>query len=193
MKPILAALAATGLVAAASAPAFAQDRMDDDDDRAMMNDRMMSSEERIMYDRLPADRRAAYDRFDQQTRDYYRTLRPEQTDMFFMLDDTQRSQMMALTPEQRDRAWTSMMQRQGNMAQGNMGQGNMAQGNMTQGNIRFTSNAVVQNAPAPHQGEYPICETDMQDNCMNAWEAGRRGAGVSRPLDYWPGRPASSM
>ena len=54
-------------------------------------------------------------------------------------------------------------------------------------NMRFVSNAVVQNIPAPHQGEYPVCESDADDNCINAWAAGRRGPGVDRPLEYWPG------
>ena len=197
MKTLLASAAALGLMATA-APSLAQTTMDRTDTRTGMQDRMMTPEDRAMYDRLPADRRMSYDRFDQPTRDYYRTLPADRADAFFTLNDQQRTQLMALTPEQRDRAWTAMMQNRNSMAQGNMNQGTMAQGNMNQGtmaagNVRFVSNAVVQQAPAPHRGEYPICESDRQDNCMNAWEAGRRGPGVDRPLGYWPGRPASSM
>ena len=39
----------------------------------------------------------------------------------------------------------------------------------------------------------PICQKGQQDNCINAWEAGKRGRGVDRPLNYWPGKPASEI
>ena len=42
----------------------------------------------------------------------------------------------------------------------------------------------------PPTGDLPICSPNQQDNCINSWEA--RGTGT-KPLDYWPGRPASQM
>ena len=59
---------------------------------------------------------------------------------------------------------------------------------------RFVRSEVVQTTPGdqgPPTGDLPICEDNAQDNCINAWEAGERGPGVTRPLDYWPGQPAS--
>lgn len=60
------------------------------------------------------------------------------------------------------------------------------------GEMHWASNAVVQDIPTPHQGEYPVCESDADDNCIKAWAAGQRGPGVDRPLGYWPGEPSSS-
>ncbi len=62
--------------------------------------------------------------------------------------------------------------------------------------MRFVSNEMVQSTPGdqgPPTGEVPICSANEQDNCINAWEAGKRGRGVTKPLGYWPGKPASEM
>lgn len=60
--------------------------------------------------------------------------------------------------------------------------------------MRFVSSPVVQTTPAdagpPPDGELPICSEDAQDNCINSWEANKTG---NRPLEYWPGRPASEI
>lgn len=37
----------------------------------------------------------------------------------------------------------------------------------------------------------PICKGDVQDGCINPREAGLNYG--NRPLNYWPGKPASSM
>ena len=66
----------------------------------------------------------------------------------------------------------------------------------TAGNIQYRSTERVQATPGdqgPPTGEVPICSANEQDNCINAWEAGKRGPGVARPLTYWPGQPASEM
>jgi len=65
--------------------------------------------------------------------------------------------------------------------------GATASGNM--GNMRFVRSEVVQATPGdqgPPTGDLPVCENNAQDNCINAWEAGRRGAGVTRPLENFP-------
>ena len=57
------------------------------------------------------------------------------------------------------------------------------------GNMRFVRSEVVQATPGdqgPPTGDLPICENNAQDNCINAWEAGQRGAGVTRPLENFP-------
>lgn len=45
---------------------------------------------------------------------------------------------------------------------------------------------------ASRPADYPVCTAERQDSCINPWAAGRRGPGVTRPLSYWPGEPASS-
>ena len=90
------------------------------------------------------------------------------------------------------------MAQQGSMAatgntgqQGAMaGQGTMNQQAMTSGNIRFVASERVQATPmdaGPPTGDVPVCRAGQTDNCMNAWEAGRRGPSVAKPLGYYPG------
>lgn len=58
------------------------------------------------------------------------------------------------------------------------------------GNMRFVRGEVTQNAPAATPGtEYPPCRGEVQDGCVNPREAGLNYG--NRPLNYWPGRPAS--
>lgn len=38
---------------------------------------------------------------------------------------------------------------------------------------------------------YDVCMSDTQDNCINPRAAGLKWG--DRPLDYWPGKPASKM
>ena len=59
--------------------------------------------------------------------------------------------------------------------------------------INFVSNETVQPTPAdegPPTGDVPICKQGEEDNCINSWEANRTG---NRPINYWPGRPASEI
>ena len=55
---------------------------------------------------------------------------------------------------------------------------------------RFVRGEVAQAAPAATPGaEYPPCRGELQDGCVNPREAGLNYG--NRPLNYWPGRPAS--
>ena len=59
--------------------------------------------------------------------------------------------------------------------------------------IRYVSSETVQQTPEdalPQSSELPICEAGQEDNCINSWEANRTG---NRPINYWPGRPASEI
>ena len=60
--------------------------------------------------------------------------------------------------------------------------------------IEYRSGEVVQATPEdagpPADGELPICKAGQEDNCINSWEANRTG---NRPINYWPGRPASEI
>lgn len=39
--------------------------------------------------------------------------------------------------------------------------------------------------------KYPVCKGAVQDGCINPREAGLNWG--NRPLDHWPGKPASEM
>jgi hypothetical protein len=191
MKLVLtAAASALALGLAVPAQATQQTGMQHSD----MQHSEMTAAQKAMYDSWPADRRMTYDNWPSGVQGYYFTLTPTQQNAFWMLNDEQRLQLYNLPANQRMAAWDGVLA-QVNAMQGQTGTMNQPanRSTMTSGNVRFVSNAVVQNAPPPHQGEYPVCGRDQDDNCMNAWEAGRRGAGVPRPLEYWPGRPASEI
>jgi hypothetical protein len=63
------------------------------------------------------------------------------------------------------------------------------QATASSGNIRFVTSERVQAVAdtGPATGNLPVCSANQTDNCINAWEAGRRGAGVNRPLESYPG------
>lgn len=192
-KTLLAAATALSMI---SVPAMAQ--VHDVDDK-----RDMTEAEQMMYDELDAADQAEFDSYtaDQQTmyfgwndalRGYYWSLNDQQQDAWWYLNDEQRATIFQIqAPEQRSAAWNSVLSQVAELENGNSVT-QTATASTNTANMRFVSNAVVQDAPAPHQGEYPVCESDADDNCINAWAAGQRGPGVDRPLDYWPGEPASS-
>ena len=53
-----------------------------------------------------------------------------------------------------------------------------------------TRQAVLETTPAP-QKDYPVCSATVTDGCIQPREAGMNYG--NRPLDYWPGKPASQM
>lgn len=185
MKSILAATAALGL-ALTAAPAMADDHMDGH----MME---MSAQQQGMYDTWPADRRAMYDGWPHDAQMYFWTLEPMQMDGWWMLNNDQRLRIVAMNPQQRMAAWQSINAQMGGSSSANTAMARTSASANMNSNVRFVSNEMVQSAPAAHNGEYPLCTDGRTDNCMNPWEAGKRGAGVTRPLDYWPGKPASEM
>lgn len=165
----------------------------------------MTAEQRARYEAWPLERRTTFDSLDREEQDYFWTLTPERQDIWWTLTRDERAQIRGMDPENHARAWASIEQQAavaaaaegeaGVLARTN-GATTGAQAGMTSGagadvrGLRFESNEVVQRvAEAP--SEYPICRGDIDDRCINAWEAGQRGPGVNRPLDHWPGRPAS--
>ncbi|GMN14330.1 hypothetical protein [Altererythrobacter sp. MTPC7] len=188
MKNLLAATAAAALTLTA-APAFADDHMEGD----MVE---LTTAQQTMYDGWPAERQTTYDAWPMEAKTYYWTLTPEQTEAWWVLTNEQRVRVVGMNEMQRSQAWTSILSQINGTAAAPAApaaQANASATAATTGNVRFVSNEMAQSAPAPVTGEYPICSANQQDNCMNAWEAGRRGPGVNRPLDYWPGQPASEM
>ncbi len=197
-KAILAAATALSM---AAIPAAAQ--VNNVDDK-----RDMTEAQQTMYDELDADQRTMFDSYtpDQQTmyygwndalRGYYWSLDQDEQNAWWYLNDQQRVTLFQIqAPEQREAAWTSIIAQVDEMEGDSASTSQQAYSNTSNtssdGEMRWASNAVVQNIPAPHQGEYPVCESDADDNCINAWAAGQRGPGVDRPLNYWPGEPSSS-
>ena len=194
MKSLLAATAAIGL-AMTGIPAFAQSEMNNE--MAEITTTQQSS-----YDSWPLDRRSTYDGWPAKAQSYFWTLNQDQVRGWWALTDEQRVQIVGMAPEQRAVAWTAIMnQLTGATAMPAdpgpaSARATTAPPGTMASNIDFRSSERVQATPAdqgPATGEVPICTANQEDNCINAWEAGRRGPGVNRPLDYWPGQPASEM
>ena len=180
---ILAGAAALALTAA---PAIADDHMDADA-------YMWTDAQEAMYDGWPADRQTAYDAWPANVQEYYWTLTPAQTNGWWVLNDEQRVRIYEMTPEQRSTAWTQIAA-QLNGASTSATTATTASTSAST-SPRFVSNAVTQSTPAgytqaPSGTDLPVCSANQQDGCINSWEKNRTG---TKPLDYWPGRPASEM
>ncbi|UVI38644.1 hypothetical protein [Qipengyuania spongiae] len=197
MKTLLAAGAAISL-ALGTAPAIAQ------------SDEMpMTAQQQTMYDAWPADRQSSYDAWPMEAKTYFWTLNDQQKSGWWVLNDEQRMRIIGMTPQQRTAAWTSIMNQMSGTAAtattaapagsatattgartNQAAAGGMAS---TSGAMRFVSSERVQPTPddqGPPSGDVPICTANQQDNCINSWEARKTG---NRPLEQWPGRPASEM
>lgn len=204
-------IASAAALAFAAVPAVGSAQMQSNMNQMNQPRATMTAEQQRMYDRLDADKRMVYDRMPMEQQQYYMTLNTQQQDAWFMLDDDQRMRLYNMEPTQRNAAWTSVMQQinaantgmTGAMPQNNAAMSNhtamnnsmartnnMAMNNQTVGNIRYVSTTLVQPTPAdagPPTGDVPVCGRSDYDNCINAWEAGRRGPGVDRPADRYPG------
>ena len=166
-----------------------------DDKRAEMTDM-----QRTAYDAWPAERRTMYDAWPNTYRTYYWELTPAQQNGWWALTDEQRTRVYAMTPEQRTAAWTTITQ-QMNSA-GNMNNASTtgttartAAAMASTGGPRFVRGEVVQTTPAGYSAtangaDLPVCTPNQQDGCINSWEKNKTG---TRPLNYWPGQPASEM
>ncbi|RVQ68922.1 hypothetical protein EKN06_01480 [Croceicoccus ponticola] len=133
---------------------------------------------RTAYWAWPSDSRTSYWTWPSDYQSYYWALTPEQQSAWWALSPEQRGQITAMTPEQQLAAWDSIN----------------AQITATQAAETKTimaSSTTVEATPAARTGEYPICGGAIQDSCIQPREAGKNYGNV--PLDYWPGKPASSM
>jgi type II secretory pathway pseudopilin PulG len=175
-------------VLAFAVPAVAQDMAVD----AQGNVYVMTPVQQSAYDTWPPDRQTMYTGWPDTYKTYYWTLTPSQQTGWWALTDEQRAKVYAMTPDMRTTTWASIEKQMMNTPSASA---SMMAGASTAGaTMQFVSNAMVQSVPtdaAP--ANPPICKAGQQDNCINAWEAGKRGAGVNRPLDHWPGKPASEM
>ena len=142
---------------------------------------VLTTPQQAMYDGWPMENQAMYDAWPAEVQTYYWTLTEPQMQAWWQLNDGQRVAIYRMEPTQRAATWQSITQK-------------MSPGMASKtSDIRYQSNAVVQKTPASSraQSSYPICKGDVQDDCMQPRAAGKNWG--NRPLDYWPGKPASEM
>ena len=184
-KLILASAAALAFTAV---PTSAQDVAVD----AAGNVYVLTEVQQADYDGWPLERRTLYSAWPYGVQEYYWTLTPAQMDGWWVLTDPQRVSVYEMTPEQRAIAWTQIAAQMNASTTATVA--TTAAASASAMSPRFVSNAVVQTTPAaetPAAGEdLPVCTPKQQDNCINSWEKNKTG---NRPLDYWPGRPASEI
>lgn len=177
-------------VAAAAAIGMAPSAMADHHMEAQVE---LSAEQQATYDGWAEANRAAYDSWPADVQGYYWTLDPMQAKAWWQLNDEQRVAIFGMAPNQRAATWQSIAQQMNERkATAKTTTSASATSNARTTSVSYQSGAVVQTVPTNKvTGEYPLCNNGRTDACMNPWEAGRRGAGVTKPLDYWPGQPAS--
>ena len=174
-------------VAAATAMAMAPNAMADDHMEMQVE---LTAQQQAMYDGWSDANRMTYDAWPADVQAYYWTLTPMQTRAWWQLTDEQRVAIFEMAPAQRAATWQSISQ------QMNQRSATAQTATTTDATTdpRYQSNAVVQTTPASTRsakGEYPICRGDMTDGCIQPRAAGKNWG--NRPLDYWPGKPASEM
>lgn len=190
-KLILAGAAALAL----AVPAVAQDLAVTADGDVYV----LSPEQDVIYKAWPAERRVDYDAWPNDYRVYFWTLTEPQQEGWWVLTPDQRTRIIAMTPEARVAAWTAVEQQMAGIPSANASAtaqvATTAAGSASAMEPRWVSNAVVQTTPADTNaatagGDLPVCKPNQQDGCINSWEKNRTG---NRPLNHWPGQPASEM
>ena len=180
-------LAGAAALALTTAPAIAQDM----DTEAYM----WTDAQETMYDGWPADRQTAYDAWPANVQEYYWTLTPAQTNGWWVLNDEQRVRIYEMTPEQRSTAWTQIAAQMNGASTTATTATTASTSATTSTSPRFVRKEMSQSMPAGYTQvasgtDLPVCKANQQDGCINSWEKNRTG---TKPLDYWPGRPASQM
>lgn len=180
-------LAGAAALAFTTVPAMAQDVAVD----AEGNVYVMSDDQQGMYDAWPADRKAAYDAWPDGVQEYYWTLTPVQVEGWWLLTDDQRVRIYEMTPEARAQAWTQV---QAQVPNATATAATTAAASASTTGPRFVSKEVTQTTPAAYKAasgeDLPVCKGDQQDGCINSWAKNKTG---NRPLEYWPGKPASEI
>ena len=177
MKKLVFATAAAFVLA--GAPAMAQDVAVDADGTVYV----MTDTQTTMYEAWPADRRTAYDAWPDGVKEYYWTLDDDQSTAWWVLTDPQRVRIYEMTPQARTGAWTAIAAQMNSAA--------ATPSANASATAATTPSRTTNMAAAPAAKEYPPCKGDMQDSCINPREAGLNYG--NRPLNYWPGRPASEI
>ncbi|MGX7951800.1 hypothetical protein ACWPM1_04460 [Tsuneonella sp. HG249] len=158
---------------------------------------VLTPTQKPVYDAWPLERRSGYDAWSNDFKVYYWTLTPTQQEGWWMLNDEQRTRLYAMAPEARVAAWESIAKQMASLPSANASATaqvatTAAAANAVAGrDPQMVSNAVTQTTPAATAGEYPLCSATVTDSCINPREAGKNYG--NRPLNYWPGRPASEI
>jgi hypothetical protein len=184
-------LAGAAALAFTAAPAVAQDVAVD----AEGNVYVLTDEQQTMYDGWPADRQTSYDGWPNEVQEYYWTLTPVQTEGWWVLTDDQRVRIYKMTPEARTQAWTQISSQMSSAAgTATASAATTAAASASSATPRFVSKEVTQATPSGYAAasgeDVPVCKGDQQDGCINSWEKNKTG---NRPLEYWPGKPASEI
>ena len=163
---------------------------------------VLTPEQETMVAAWPAERVTMYKAWPYNLQEYYWTLDAPRQDGWWVLDDAQRTQVYAMTPEQRDAAWASILAQMASAtpapaASDTAMAATTAAPMASSGSPQFVAREVVQTAPASATAtanvdgkDLPVCKADQQDGCINSWEKNKTG---NRPLNYWPGKPASEI
>lgn len=145
-----------------------------------------SAEQEAAYDGWPADRQTAYDGWPADVQKYYWTLTPSQMQGWWVLTDEQRVRIYEMTPDARTQAWTQIASQ--------MSSATPTAPTRSDASPRFQSKVMVQATPAEYTAasgdNLPVCSAMQQDGCINSWAKNKTG---NRPLEYWPGKPASEI
>ena len=184
-KLILAGAAALAFTAV---PASAQDVAVD----AAGNVYVLTDVQQADYDGWPVERQTLYMGWPYGVQEYYWTLTPVQVPAWWVLTDDQRVTIYEMMPEERAATWSQIAAQMNASATANAA--TEAASSASTAGPRFVSREVTQSTPASYSkasGEdLPVCTPNQQDGCINSWE--KNGTG-NRPLEYWPGRPASEI
>lgn len=187
-------LAGAAAIAFTAAPAIAQDAVAVDANGDVY---VLTDEQQTMYDAWPANRRTAYDAWPMGVQEYYWTLTPAQTEGWWVLTDPQRVRVYEMTPEQRAVAWQQINTQMSGQTGTNTAATTPAARTSANTSVqpRFVRSEVAQTTPAGYTAtasgtDLPVCKAGQQDGCINSWEKNKTG---NRPLEYWPGRPASEI
>ena len=164
---------------------------------------VLTDEQQTMYDGWPADRQTTYDAWPDEVQEYYWTLTPAQVEGWWVLTDDQRVRIYEMTPEARTQAWTQISSQMSAAPAATTSApsstatartATTAGASTSSATPRFVSKEVTQATPSGYAAasgeDVPVCRGDQQDGCINSWEKNKTG---TRPLEYWPGKPASEI
>ena len=105
---------------------------------------------------------------------------------WWVLTDEQRVRIYEMTPDARTQAWTQIASQMSSATPTAPTRGDASP--------RFQSKEMVQATPAEYTAasgdNLPVCSAMQQDGCINSWAKNKTG---NRPLEYWPGKPASEI
>jgi len=179
-------LAGAAALAFTATPAIA-------DDHTEAEAYMMTDAQEADFMTWSDDKRITYKGWPIAAQEYYWTLTDMQKEGWWMLTDPQRVRIVEMTPQQRSTAWTQIAAQMNSSS--TTATAATTASTSASASPRFVSKEVAQpitrsTAANISAEDLPVCTPNQQDGCINSWERNRTG---TKPLDYWPGRPASQI